>query len=74
MILDKHNETHDKYIQALRIMDENSVTSEYHKKPDTPEEVAFMKETQKETSKRGYIFSFSPGAYERIFRRKTSNT
>jgi hypothetical protein len=70
MILDKHDETHDKYVRALRIMNEKSVKPEYHKIPDTKEEVQFMKESNREISKKGFSFSFPSNMYDKIFRSK----
>jgi len=69
MILDKHNETHELYVRALKAMEKEHVQAEYHKKPDTREETAFMKETQKEISKTGFLFNYPHNMYETIFRR-----
>lgn len=70
MILDRHNETHDLYVKALKAMEKERVEPEFHKVPDTREEVSFMKETQKEVSKSGFMFNYPQNMYETIFRRK----
>lgn len=68
MIYDKHNETHEKYVQALKVLDRENMVSEYHKVPDTKEEEAFMQETNVARSTNMFGMNLSQEQYDTIFR------
>lgn len=68
MIYDKHNETHEKYIQSLKALDAHNEVSEYVKEPETREERAFMHETNKERFSTHFSLSDIPEErYNHIF-------
>lgn len=68
MIYDKHNETHDKYVQAIKALDHHNMVSEYKKVPDTREEVAFMQETNQAMSSTMFGLNISEERYNQIFK------
>lgn len=70
MIFDKHNETHDKYVQAFKIMDKEHVSSEYTKVAETPEEKEFMRQSNKQINSKNFMFNLSSEKFNKIFRSK----
>lgn len=68
MIYDRHNETHEKYVLALKSLEKHNQVAEYHKVPDTAEERAFMQETNKAVSSSSFGLNMSQEQYDIIFR------
>lgn len=67
MIYDKHNETHDKYIQAMKSLDAHNMTSEYKKVPETREEIAFAQETNAVRSTSSFGLNIDENKWNMIF-------
>lgn len=67
MIYDSSNETHERYVQALKALDRENAVSEYRKIAETPEERAFMTETNRVRFSRSFAVSLPEEQYMKIF-------
>jgi hypothetical protein len=67
MIYDKNNETHEKYIHSLKMLDKANKYSEHRKVPETPEEISFMKETYQATHTNSFALNIPENRWEAIF-------
>lgn len=72
MIYNKHNEEHELYIKALKSLDQHNAVSDHVKVAETPEEVAFMRETHAATSRNMFGLNMSETQYNLIFGEKTA--
>lgn len=68
-ILDTHTDEGELYIKALRSLDTHGTFSEHTKIPDTPEELQLMKEANKASTRKGFMFSWSKDRYNHIFKK-----
>lgn len=68
MILDNNNsDEHELYVKAIKSLNKHNTVSDHVKKPETPEEVQFMKETNRATSTSTFGSMCSEADYIRIF-------
>lgn len=66
----QNSEEHDKYIQSIKALNNAGKYSDFHKIPETPEEIQFKKDVDNASSRNSFSMNFTSERYNKIFNKE----